>query len=98
MNRSIPWQLGLSLLVLSQTAVAQMPPTLVETDSVRKMEFHDQITLVGRTQAIANSRIVAEVSGHSSYRQAALKCCTVVSIGSECPRIYCQNEIETTQF
>jgi len=27
------------------------------------MEFHDQITLVGRTQALANSQIVAEVSG-----------------------------------
>jgi RND family efflux transporter MFP subunit len=27
------------------------------------MEFHNQITLVGRTQALANSRIVAEVAG-----------------------------------
>jgi len=40
-----------------------MPPTLVETDNVIQMEFHDQITLVGRTRALANSRIVAEVSG-----------------------------------
>ena len=45
--------------VLSQ----EMPPTLVETDIVREMEFHDQITLVGRTRAWAESRIVAAVSG-----------------------------------
>ena len=63
MNRTIPWRLGVSLLALCGTAAAQMPPTLVETDSVKQMEFHDQITLVGRTQAIAHSRIVAEVSG-----------------------------------
>ena len=40
-----------------------MPPTLVETGTVTSREFHDQITLVGRTEAFANSRIVAEVSG-----------------------------------
>jgi RND family efflux transporter MFP subunit len=63
MNRTIPWRLGVLLLALGTTAAAQMPPTLVTTDSVKQMEFYDQITLVGRTQAIANSRIVAEVSG-----------------------------------
>jgi len=40
-----------------------MPPTLVETDLVRTLEFHDQITLVGRTEARAVSQIVAEVAG-----------------------------------
>lgn len=40
-----------------------MPPTLVETSAVTSMEFHDQITLVGRSEALANSRIVAEVAG-----------------------------------
>ena len=63
MNRTIPWRLGVLLLALGGAAAAQMPPTLVVTDSVKQMEFYDQITLVGRTQAIANSRIVAEVSG-----------------------------------
>jgi len=52
------------LALLGATDVlAQMPPTLVETGTVERMEFHNQITLVGRTQALANSQIVAEVSG-----------------------------------
>lgn len=38
-------------------------PTLVVTDSVRLIEFHDQVTLVGRTEAISASRIVSEVEG-----------------------------------
>jgi RND family efflux transporter MFP subunit len=65
MNRPTPWRLGVAILAVSgATAVqAQMPPTLVETGAVSRMEFHNQITLVGRTQALANSRIVAEVSG-----------------------------------
>jgi RND family efflux transporter MFP subunit len=65
MNRSTPWRLGVSIAVLFGAAAvyAQMPPTLVETGAVARMEFHNQITLVGRTQALANSRIVAEVSG-----------------------------------
>lgn len=44
-------------------AAQGMPPMLVETDSVTTLEFHDQITLVGRTIALSNSEIVAEVSG-----------------------------------
>ena len=40
-----------------------MPPTLVETSPVVSMEFHDQVTLVGKTEARALSRVVAEVSG-----------------------------------
>ena len=45
-------------------AVAQgPPPTRVETASVEQMTFRRQLTLVGRTEARAESRIVAEVSG-----------------------------------
>jgi RND family efflux transporter MFP subunit len=57
--------LGISIPILCCAAAvyAQMPATLVETDAVKRLEFHDQITLVGRTRALANSRIVAEVSG-----------------------------------
>ncbi len=52
------------VLFLASAALAQqMPPTLVVTDSVREMEFHDQITLTGRTEAVVSSNIVAEVSG-----------------------------------
>jgi len=40
-----------------------MPPTLVETSPVVSMEFHDQVTLIGRTEAESESRIVAEVGG-----------------------------------
>jgi len=40
-----------------------MPPTLVETATVTSREFNDQITLVGRTEALSSSRIVSEVSG-----------------------------------
>jgi RND family efflux transporter MFP subunit len=65
MNRFICWRLGVSIVLLvgAAAARAQMPPTLVETGTVSRMEFHDQITLVGRTEALADSRIVAEVSG-----------------------------------
>ena len=65
MTRSTPWRLGVCITALVGAAAvyAQMPPTLVETGAVARMEFHDQITLVGRTQALANSQIVAEVSG-----------------------------------
>jgi len=51
-------------LFIAATALAQqMPPTLVVTEEVREMEFNDQITLTGRTEAVVSSRIVAEVSG-----------------------------------
>jgi RND family efflux transporter MFP subunit len=45
------------------TTVYAQQPTLVVTDNVVDMDFHDQITLVGRTQAWVESRIVSEVSG-----------------------------------
>jgi RND family efflux transporter MFP subunit len=40
-----------------------MPPTLVVTDTVTSMEFHEQVTLVGRSEGAATSAIVAEVEG-----------------------------------
>ena len=40
-----------------------MPPTLVETATVTSMEFRDQVTLVGKTEARSVSSIVSEVSG-----------------------------------
>jgi RND family efflux transporter MFP subunit len=53
-----------ALLVSTSTAFAQgPPPTLVVTEPVKTMEFHDQVTLVGRTEAKVKSRIVSEVSG-----------------------------------
>lgn len=47
------------------------PPALVETAPVEELEFHQQITLVGRTEARAESRIVAEVSGRVSSVSSA---------------------------
>ena len=60
--------LPLAVLVLSTSGVESansqgMPPTLVESDTVRAMEFHEQITLVGRSEGAATSAIVAEVAG-----------------------------------
>ena len=40
-----------------------MPPTLVVTDQVQSMEFHNQVTLIGRTEPRSYSRIIAEVAG-----------------------------------
>jgi RND family efflux transporter MFP subunit len=54
---------GLTAASIEFSSSQGMPPTLVETDAVTSMEFHDQITLVGRTEALANSQIVAEVAG-----------------------------------
>lgn len=51
-------------LLIAAVAHAQGPPaTLVETGAVSEHEFHDQITLIGRTEAKVYSRIVAEISG-----------------------------------
>jgi len=51
------------IILFAEIVIAQGPPVLVETEPVRMMEFHDQITLVGRTEAKIESRIVAEISG-----------------------------------
>ena len=47
-------------------AQEEMPPALVETAPIQEVEFHDQLTLVGRTEARRESRIVAEVAGRVS--------------------------------
>ncbi len=65
----LPLRLAFSLVILlaaisSARLLAQdRPPTLVFTEEVRNAEFHDQVSLVGRTAALKESRIVAEVSG-----------------------------------
>ena len=70
-RRYIPTPIILLALVIVASISAQAPPTLVRTDEVRSMEFHDQITLVGRTEAKIFSRIVAEVSGQVTAINAA---------------------------
>jgi RND family efflux transporter MFP subunit len=40
-----------------------MPPALVVTEPVASLDFHEQLTLVGRSEARAESRIVSEVYG-----------------------------------
>lgn len=49
-------------VTLTGSTVAQRA-TVVQTDDVTRMDFHDQITLIGRTEAIVNSSIVSEVGG-----------------------------------
>jgi membrane fusion protein, multidrug efflux system len=51
--------------VLSAPVLAAqgMPAALVETAPIQAVEFHQELTLVGRTQARRESRIVAEVGG-----------------------------------
>lgn len=52
------------LIILAPTVFTQdMPPTLVVTAPVEKTNFHDQITLVGRTSAFYDSRVASKVSG-----------------------------------
>jgi len=61
----------LSALVLAVAAAwgvrpaktQEMPPALVVTEPVTTVDFREQLTLVGRSEARAESRIVAEVYG-----------------------------------
>lgn len=54
----------LILLIAGGAANGQhMPPTLIETEPVKELTFHDQVSLTGRTRAFVHSKIVAEVSG-----------------------------------
>ncbi|MEE8577801.1 MAG: efflux RND transporter periplasmic adaptor subunit [candidate division Zixibacteria bacterium] len=50
-------------MAMSPVVFSQMPPTLVSTQPVSMSSFHDQINLIGRTEAKINSRVVSEVSG-----------------------------------
>jgi RND family efflux transporter MFP subunit len=59
-------------LLIAAVVSAQGPPaTLVETGTVTEHEFHDQVTLIGRTEAKVYSRIVAEISGRVTEINAA---------------------------
>ncbi len=60
-TRSTVLPVAISLL-LSTAALAQQP-VLVKTDNVKRMEFSDQIRLVGRTEAWVESKLVAEIAG-----------------------------------
>ncbi len=51
------------LNIFSISYAQDMPPTLVVTAPVQKIKFHDQITLVGRTEAFYDSRISSKVAG-----------------------------------
>ncbi len=52
------------LAVIAVPADSQdMPPARVETAPIQELEFHQELTLVGRTEARRESRIVAEVAG-----------------------------------
>ena len=52
------------LFILPLNVFSQGPPAVfVITENVNEMKFHDQITLVGRTQAVIESKIVSEISG-----------------------------------
>ena len=54
----------LAVAMIATPVIAQeMPPALVETAPVEEMEFHGQLTLIGRSEATAESRIVSEVTG-----------------------------------
>lgn len=55
--------IALTAGIIPRRASAQAPPTLVVTDTVTRLDFHDQVTLVGRSEPRVFSRIVAEVSG-----------------------------------
>jgi len=56
--------LGAVLLLTSPAIFAQgAPATLVKTGEVTTNSFHDQLTLIGRTEARVHSAIVAEVTG-----------------------------------
>ena len=50
-------------IVYPFTQSAAQQGTLVETEALNTIEFHDQITLVGRTEAWISGNIVAEISG-----------------------------------
>jgi len=41
----------------------ELPPTVVVTEPIQRLDFAEQVRLVGRTRAWSESRITAEVSG-----------------------------------
>jgi membrane fusion protein (multidrug efflux system) len=80
--------LGLLVLSMMTAAASAQQATLVTTDQVKELEFHDQINLVGRSEAWVESRVVSEVSGRVTKINASegvwIKAGTpLVSINSE---------------
>ncbi len=81
------------ILSASQVALAQGPPaTLVKTAPIVSMSFHDQVTLIGRTEAKSQSRIVSEVSGgvesiNATEGEYIKRGATLVSIDSRSIRL-----------
>lgn len=65
MKRIIPVLPAAAVMLLAGGAARaqDFPPALVVTEPVKTIEFHKQLTLIGRTEARAESRIVSEVSG-----------------------------------
>ncbi len=68
--RILPPLLAAAFLAVP-SAAQEMPPAVVETAPIRELEFHRQLTLVGRTEARGESRVVAEVAGRVSSVDAA---------------------------
>ncbi len=61
--RTLPILLIAILTAPILLAQDEMPPALVTTALIQEVEFHEELTLVGRTEARRESRIVAEVAG-----------------------------------
>lgn len=55
--------LGLLLFWTANAVAQESPPALVSTEEVASHDFHDQLTLVGRTRARADSSIVSDIEG-----------------------------------
>lgn len=62
---------GLLIISLTASPALAQQATLVTTDQVKELEFHDQINLVGRSQAWVESKIVSEVSGRVTQINAS---------------------------
>ena len=67
----IPTILLATAFLADPLAAQEMPPALVETAPIRELEFQQQVTLVGRTEARGESRVVAEVAGRVRSVDAA---------------------------
>ncbi len=63
--------LFLAAIFMTPVLFAEDEPTLVETAPIQELEFHQELTLVGRTEARHESRIVAEVAGRVESLPAA---------------------------
>ncbi len=63
MKSRIALSVGFVLLLATTAAAQDMPPTVVAVEPVIEMEFFDQVTLVGRSESVIESDLVAEVTG-----------------------------------